>query len=935
MSKRKFTSKKAVNKAKKPDKNLVTVETIAEEPSKTKRYLVLAFFVPFLIMGVVFAINQFFPFGDKQFLVTDLWHQYYPFLSELQYKLQNGTSLLYDWGVGGGNNYLSLMAYYLASPLNFLTVFIPSEFLREAMEVFMIIKVGCSGLFFAIFLKGVFKRNDFSIVFFSMLYALCAYTLGYYWCIIWFDTVALLPLVVYGTYSLVKHGRYKMYVITLALSLLTNYYIGFFVCIFTALVFFGLCITQKLKLKEFFKKLCSIALFSFIGLGLSTILTIPAYIGLQHSYSAGSTFPKAEFPLNFINILSKLNTMIEPNTKEGLPNIFCGIICVLLIGVFLLSKKIPLRSKIVNLAICAFLLVSFNLTTLNYIWHGFHITNMLPYRYSFLLSFVLIVMAYRAFLLLPTIRTLDIIVMGGIGAMFIFFASISQEKDTALIGSCIFMAVYLLVLFLYQKRIFNIKLASSLIFAVIFVEMCINCYIGVKTVGSSTRSVYPADNKSMTPLVEQMKETETEPFYRAELTSFFTLNDSTLYHFNGISEFSSTVNANITYYLEGLGLIGWGAGNRYSYAESSPFTSSILDIQYLFSRNKEVKDADNWTKIGQQDSCYLYQSNNPLSLGFMANSQAEFFTLDKENPFNTQNDLFKKTTGLSQDLFDPVDIIHVGHTNYNVGRTTYGNYVYNPIDSTQKGTLKWNYEMPNDGELFVYSYFSSSPNNVKLNVACNEGTPTSYETKRPMILSVGKFKKGDLVSLSADMDAGNQGSARIYAQMLNQDAWNTGYAQLSDELLNITDFDTTTIKGTIDAKQDGLLYTSISYEKGWTAYVDGVKTEITPIHNAVTAVPITKGTHEITFTYAPEGFIPAVIITIFCMALFLLIIFLQYYIKKKKGYDIMVGKATTELPTDSTASTITSNTAVESTTEEITIEAIEQDTTSEKYTDNK
>lgn len=885
-------SKKAVDKASSSGKTsktpAVTVETIAAQPSKTKKYLVLAFFLPFFIMGTVFALNQFYPFGDQQFLVVDLWHQMYPFLVELQYKLQHGTSLLYDWGTGLGNNYPALAAYYLSSPLNLLTVFVPEAFLREAMELFMLVKVGCAGLFFAVFLKGVFKRNDFSISFFGILYALCAYTLGYYWCIIWFDTVALLPLVMYGLYSLVKEGKYKLYVISLALSLICNFYIGFFTCIFTAIIFFALCITQKLKFKQFLKRLWQIALFSVIGIGISTILTVPAYMGLQHAYSANGVFPKSEFPLNIINVLSKLNTMIEPNTKEGLPNIYCGIICVLLLGVFLVSKKISLRSKIVDVSVCAFLILSFDSTTLNYIWHGFHITNMLPYRYSFLFSFMLIVMAYRAFMLLPSLKTLDIVVMGGIAALFICFASISNESQTALIGTIIFMCVYLLIMFLYQKRIFNIKFASACLFVVIFAEASINCYIGVKTVGHSQRSIYPADNQNMTTLVDQMKQMEDDLFYRAEMTSVFTHNDSTLYHFNGISEFSSTVNANITYYMEGLGLIGNGPSNRYGFVETSPFTSSLLDVQYLFSRGKDAKDMDNWTKVGTSGTCYLYKNNFPLSLGFMTKNDAAYFLLDKDNPFNTQNDLFKKATGLTTDLFDPVDIIHVGHVNYDVGRTSYGNYVYTPQDKTKVGTLKWNYQMPRTGELFVYTYLSAAGNSVKLNVSCNNGPATSYETKRPAIFSAGKFAEGDLISLSMDMEAGKQGTARIYAQMLNQDAWEEGYKTLSDEMYNITDFSTTEIKGNIDVKEDGLFYTSISYESGWSAYVDGVKTEITPIHDAVTAFQLTKGTHEITFKYSPEGFMPSVCIMLFSIAAFVAIIIVQNRIRKKNGKDIMV-----------------------------------------------
>ena len=145
--------------------------------------------------------------------------------------------MLWSWGTGLGTNYIALISYYLASPLNLLLFFAPAEYLREFLTVFLMIKIGCAGMFMAIFLRNVFKRNDFSIVFFSLLFALCAFTMGYYWNIIWFDAFALMPLVVLGTYSLIVKGNYKTYVIALALTMITNYYIGFFTCIFTVIVF--------------------------------------------------------------------------------------------------------------------------------------------------------------------------------------------------------------------------------------------------------------------------------------------------------------------------------------------------------------------------------------------------------------------------------------------------------------------------------------------------------------------------------------------------------------------------------------------------------------------------------------------------------------------------------------------------------------------------
>ena len=92
--------------------------------------LLWCFLLPFLLFGAGFVIQGIYPFGNAQILVTDLWHQYYPFLRLLQEKLQTGGSMLYTWRSGLGTNFLSLASYYTASPLNLLTMFLPAAWLR-------------------------------------------------------------------------------------------------------------------------------------------------------------------------------------------------------------------------------------------------------------------------------------------------------------------------------------------------------------------------------------------------------------------------------------------------------------------------------------------------------------------------------------------------------------------------------------------------------------------------------------------------------------------------------------------------------------------------------------------------------------------------------------------------------------------------------------
>ncbi len=71
--------------------------------------LAAAFFVPVIVMIIIFAQRGIFPFGEESFLRTDMYHQYAPFFSEFQYKLTHGGSLLYSWDIGMGVNFSAFM----------------------------------------------------------------------------------------------------------------------------------------------------------------------------------------------------------------------------------------------------------------------------------------------------------------------------------------------------------------------------------------------------------------------------------------------------------------------------------------------------------------------------------------------------------------------------------------------------------------------------------------------------------------------------------------------------------------------------------------------------------------------------------------------------------------------------------------------------------
>jgi len=440
-------------------------------------YLALAFTIPVVGMLFVMLISQYEPFGKYSMLYSDMYHQYYPFFVEFRRAILSGDGLLYTWSIGLGMDYLGLIAYYLASPLNLLSIFVPEGWLLEFFSLLVPVKLGLASVFFALFLKNVFEKDDLSISLFGAMYGLCAWALGYQWNIMWLDTFALVPLVVLGMVRLLKDRKFILYTLTLALAIAANYYIGLFVCIFVFLLFFIYEICRWQGIKRFFGDLFRIAVFSALAIGMTAFLELPAFAALQTTQSSVNNFPTT-FRLNIADentipglldamrqVAGNMGAAIEPTYKEGLPNLYCGVGSLLLAVLYLTAKEVRVRDKVCAVCLLLFFNVSFIIRQLDYIWHGFHFTNMIPYRFSFLHSFVVLYMAYRAWCLRRSFSWWQTagaaLITAGLLACSntltetetLELGSLSVDVPVYLIANALLLLLYVTVLLYGQKRI--------------------------------------------------------------------------------------------------------------------------------------------------------------------------------------------------------------------------------------------------------------------------------------------------------------------------------------------------------------------------------------------------------------------------------------------------------------------------------------------------
>ncbi|MBQ1995927.1 MAG: YfhO family protein, partial [Clostridia bacterium] len=431
------------------------------------QYIFLAFIVTMGTMLIVFLCNQMVPFGDKTILRMDLYHQYGPLFAELYERIKHGDSLIYSWTSGLGSCFLGNYFNYLSSPLSALVMFFGHKNITEAIALMILLKASLSAATFTYYLKKSQHNQSFIGVCFGLLYAFSGYMLAYYWNVMWLDAMVLLPVVLYCIERIIDNGKIGIYVTALGLTMFSNYYMSFMICIFSCIYFFYYTVLKYdsssvldtefkkdekdllkwFKNSRFFRSGCLFALGSLAAAGLLAIVLIPVYKILSECSATSGKFPEdLKTYFNYFDFLANhfasLTTTIRSSGEDVLPNIYCGVLPIILAPLYFFTKTISKKEKIATLGLLAVLYASFNLNWLNYIWHGFHFPNDLPYRQSFIYSFFLLLIAYKTFIRLREFKTVHI---GVVGAVLLGFVVLVDEITSKNVTSTTVLFTLILV----------------------------------------------------------------------------------------------------------------------------------------------------------------------------------------------------------------------------------------------------------------------------------------------------------------------------------------------------------------------------------------------------------------------------------------------------------------------------------------------------------
>ncbi len=910
------------NKAKPADKVKPSFLEKTKKWIYKNRFYIYAFFIPVIIMALAYGLFDVYPLGnimgtklegrtnphDGSVLVLDLNGQYVYYFEALRDAIWGDKSIFYNWSRNLSGEYMGIIGYYLASPFTLIVMLLPRTMLLESLLIMQLAKLGSIGVTFSYYLQKSKNLKPINATIFSTLFALCAYAVIQLMDPMWIDGLILLPLIMLGIEYLVDKKYRANYIIPLAIMFFANFYIGFMLAIFSVIYFLFYCFLGSEKenstVKETVFKFLRFGYCSIIAGMCAAIMILPVY----YSLSLGKfefTEPDYSVSLQFdsIDIISKLlPSSYDTVRNEGLPEIYCGTLAVLMLPLFYFNSKIKSKHKIGYSLVLAVMFFSMYVKPIDMLWHGGQVPNWLPYRYSFIMSCIILVMGAMAFEKLDGIKS-NVIggTFFGILAYLLLAEKLFKYENIEVLnglwfaGGCVLC--FAILISAYRDNMTS-KAIPITILVLVSGELLISSFETLKDINTdvtySMRSGYYDYIEAGRAAVDKMEQ-QDDGLYRSEKITNKnvlrrTVNDNMAFGLKGVTHSSSVMNAKI---IKTLGRLGFSERGHYTrYDGTTPLTDSILGIKYVLdSENSGVSSMYEYqmstvTEHGDNSSSQIdiYKNPDALSIGYMVDNDILNAYIDNEtNPFENQNALLSAMVGEDKQYFkrlefsqDPI------YTNVSIeGAGDQTKYVADT--SANDWTIDYFIHAQTDDVVYIY-FPTSYEKKVNLwdgtwdeqNQCFNydEFLDFYYEDENYCIKKLGNYEAD--TNFSIRMTVANE-----YTYMKDQffyyfdeDLYKQDMEKLKQNQWNIDKWSDTHIEGEVTAMEDQVFFTSIPDEKGWTVKVDGKKAEIVDVANGFIGVMLEPGTHKVEMSFFPAGLglgILLAVIGIGCVVVFIMI----------------------------------------------------------------
>ncbi|MEV7613603.1 YfhO family protein [Streptomyces sp. NPDC089799] len=559
--------------------------TAADGRARTRREAAAALTAAFLAMAAYctgLAAHGTYPFGPAPRAVNDLRHQYVPFHTYL-WDLQHGTAegdLFFNWQSGYGVGFLGDFLTYLTNPFSWLAGLFGRDQGELVVYVVSLFSMGLAASLMTVYLGRLRPGSPWLRALLATGYAVCG------WGVVegtvvpmWTWGLVALPLMgLAGEWALTGR-RPVLGSLAVAVCWFGNFYTAAMATIATALVLLLRLALAGTDWRTRGRVLVRAALTTGTGL----LLAAPAVLvcGMANAQSQ----PTDRFVVSVDTEPLTYLAMLIPGTlpKYPAPNVFAGILTLLLVLALPFQSKVPARERAGWSALLLLTAVSFVITPTAKLWQGMTLPHGAPFRESFVLSGLMAMAAWICLARMPRVRALA----GGAGLLAVLVLLTHGQQPVndyaltvALLGGA--AVTVLLVVYVRGLRRPGRIAVVGLLTATVFASTAYAVY-GIAVL-HDPRDRGPARAGTMTELGTNARRalggrSDWAETGRADHGPgvFVTNNDAMLLGGQGGSYYSSYVTVETATALRDLGL-GYRMGGRHLQPAQNPVLQALLSI---------------------------------------------------------------------------------------------------------------------------------------------------------------------------------------------------------------------------------------------------------------------------------------------------------------------------------------------------------------------
>lgn len=820
--------------------------------------LLAAPFIIAVLLLIVYAIKDVFPFGNNNISYYDMSQSLIPIYYHTYDVLHGTAGIFFDWYTGSGSTMVDTAGNFIFSPFNIFFLFVKRESLLENMSFFLLIKMMTAAFCMSFFVWKKWKNIDYMWIAASGIsYASCGFILQYYSNIHFLDIVAMFPLLVLAFEQMLFKGKKPFYIVMLGLCFITNIYLSVMICIY--LIMSGV-LSMKCRMKDDERKKAALRMgaCTIDALLISAVLTLPNIIILLNSSRAQTASDNG--------IISQLATIfcdMEGQKYFMLYGSEIGLafmICLL----FKRGKRKEKRYFKRNCWILIFLILPVFIEPINQLWHiGGYVHFPLRFGYMICLETWVFVCDFLtkdnlneeskittiSTLLAPAMIPMIGIVLFGFVALFLQYGIRNRASYEAY-----WLIAFLLVL--YYALSYNVRKTGKMknAYGKTLCFIMITMQAGLGIYGFTA------------PAQEYSLECEDDIIIKTlEAKAEYVLDDNPL---SKVKDADAALNANYGFILQKGCLANWTLGveanaqaglKKMGYSTSytrlldnggTLFSDALLGVTDVITANE--KDARIYSLQKSMGNMLHYKTQYNIVTGLLLSEKAlseekelEEKMDDAENsPFSFQNELFKIISESSQTIID--QIIVEANIKNSWKDEKWGYYTYELEIPVKQQSVFYIYSPSAKSEMYSFFLDGEQLKIPFLSYEDNHSYPIAF---RNGIIDCGVYQD-EVIHLKIETPYDNlQGLSMGLLKTFVLEQWISSAENQNIECeINL---DTITVATKTAA---GYLYLPLAYHKGYeiTVNKERVDTE-TFLGGNYLAIPVPEGLNHILIRYRPYG----------------------------------------------------------------------------------